>query len=77
MPLILIGLTLIGVHFNSSGLVLVDPLVKGLGFAVIVPVVSLIIGSSVLGSEIDDGTMRFSNPAPRRQPETQVLASAS
>lgn len=27
--------------------------------------------------EIDDGTMRFSNPAPRRQPETQVLASAS
>jgi cation diffusion facilitator CzcD-associated flavoprotein CzcO len=26
---------------------------------------------------IDDGTMRFSNPAPRRQPETQVLASAS
>jgi monooxygenase len=27
--------------------------------------------------EIDDGTMRFSDPAPRRQPETQVLASAS
>jgi len=25
---------------------------------------------------IDDGTMRFSNPSPRRQPETQVLASA-
>jgi hypothetical protein len=27
--------------------------------------------------EIDDGVMRFSNPAPRRQPETQALASAS
>jgi cation diffusion facilitator CzcD-associated flavoprotein CzcO len=26
---------------------------------------------------IDDGAMRFSNPAPRRQPETQALASAS
>lgn len=26
---------------------------------------------------IDDGTMRFSNPVARRQPETQVLASAS
>jgi monooxygenase len=27
--------------------------------------------------EIDDGAMRFYNPAPRAQPETQVLASAS
>ena len=27
--------------------------------------------------QIDDGAMRFSNPSPRRQPETQVLASAS
>ena len=26
---------------------------------------------------VDDGTMRFSNPAPQAQPETQALASAS
>jgi ABC-2 type transport system permease protein len=79
MPLILIGLTLIGAHFNSSGLVLVDPLVKGLGFAVIVPVVSLIIGSSVLGSEIDDGTIVhiLTKPIPRSEIVLTKLAVAA
>ncbi len=57
MPLILIALTLLGRAFNDDRSVLVDPLIHAIGFAVIVPVVSLIIGSSVLGSEIDDGTI--------------------
>jgi ABC-2 type transport system permease protein len=67
LPVLLIGLAVIG---RASG---VDPdhwgsaVILGLGFAVVLPVVSLIVGTGVLGSEIDDGTVVhiLSKPLPR------------
>jgi ABC-2 type transport system permease protein len=67
LPILLIGLAVIG---RASG---VDPdhwgdaVIFGLGFAVVLPVVSLIVGTGVLGSEIDDGTVVhiLSKPLPR------------
>jgi ABC-2 type transport system permease protein len=69
LPVLLIGLAVIG---RASG---VDPdnwgeaVILGMGFAVVLPVVSLIVGTGVLGSEIDDGTVVhiLSKPLPRRE----------
>ena len=40
----------------------------GLGLAVVLPVIALIVGTGVLGSEIDDGTIVhiLTKPLPRR-----------
>jgi ABC-2 type transport system permease protein len=69
LPVLLIGLTLLG-HLNDT----VDtdwirPIEQGLGFGVVVPVMALIIGASVIGSEIDDGTIVhiLTKPLPRRE----------
>jgi ABC-2 type transport system permease protein len=57
LPLLLIGLALI-CRANQ-----VDPdqwgqaVIVGLGLAVVLPVIALIVGTGVLGSEIDDGTI--------------------
>src|SRR5258705_4398837 len=56
-PVLLIGLTMLG-HFKSpDNLDWVDPIVRGLGFAVVVPILAIIIGTSVVVSEIDDGPL--------------------
>jgi ABC-2 type transport system permease protein len=57
LPMVLIGLALLGHlrHPHQSDWVL--PVVAGLGFTVVVPILALIIGTSVVGSEIDDGTL--------------------
>jgi len=49
------------------------------GFAVIVPIVSLIVGSSVIGSEIDDGTIVhiMTKPIPRSEIVLSKLAVAA
>jgi ABC-2 type transport system permease protein len=68
LPLLLVGLALI-CRAND-----VDPaqwgqaVVVGLGLAVVLPVISLIVGTGVLGSEIDDGTIVhiLTKPLPRR-----------
>jgi len=69
LPVLLIGLAVIG---RASG---VDPdnwgeaVILGMGFAVVLPVVSLIVGTGVLGSEIDDGTVVhiLAKPLPRHE----------
>lgn len=69
MPLVLIGLTLIGVT-SGSGSDGWGPLVFGnLGLAVVLPLTALIVGSSVLGLEIDDGTIThlLTKPLPRSE----------
>lgn len=69
MPLVLIGLTLIGVS-SGSGADGWGPLVfGGLGLSVILPLTALIVGSSVLGLEIDDGTIThlLTKPLPRSE----------
>jgi ABC-2 type transport system permease protein len=57
LPLLLVGITVIlrvaGV--NSSDWT--QPVVIALGYATLLPVVALIVGTGVLGAEIDDGTI--------------------
>lgn len=79
MPALLIGLTLIG---ESSGKPVSDwgPVVFGqLGLAVILPLTSLIVGSCVLGLEIEDGTIThlLTKPLPRREIILAKLAVAA
>jgi ABC-2 type transport system permease protein len=68
LPLLLIALAVIcraaGVDADQWG----QAVVQGLGLAVALPVISLIVGTGVLGSEVDDGTIVhiLTKPLPRR-----------
>ncbi|MCX4472791.1 ABC-2 family transporter protein [Micromonospora sp. MW-13] len=55
------------------------PVLVGLGLAVVLPVVALIVGTGVLGAEIDDGTIVhiLTKPLPRWQIVLPKLAVAS
>ncbi|MBF9134946.1 ABC transporter permease [Plantactinospora sp. S1510] len=46
-----------------------SPIIYGLGLGVVLPVIALIVGTAVLGSEIDDGTLVhvLTKPLPRWQ----------
>ncbi len=69
LPLLLVGLAVLcragGVEVTDWGPVLLN----GLGIAVVLPLTALIIGTSVIGSEIDDGTVVhiLTKPLPRRE----------
>ena len=70
MPIILIGLTLLAVISGEADQDDWGPLVfSNLGLAVILPLTALIVGSSVLGLEIDDGTITHlvTKPLPRSE----------
>jgi ABC-2 type transport system permease protein len=68
LPLLMIVLALIcranGVEASQWG----QPVIVGLGFVVVLPVTALIVGTGVLGSEVDDGTIVhiLTKPLPRR-----------
>jgi len=68
LPILLVGLALLcrayDVHPDQWG----QAVVVGLGLAVLLPVTSLIVGTGVLGSEVDDGTIIhiLTKPLPRR-----------
>ncbi|TNH27546.1 ABC transporter permease [Micromonospora orduensis] len=69
LPLVLLGLAVLcrslGVDPGQWG----PPVLVGLGLAVVLPVVALIVGTGVLGAEIDDGTVVhiLTKPLPRWQ----------
>ena len=70
MPLLLIVLTVLCA--NSSSIATaewVEVLIGDLGVAVVLPLTALIIGTSVLGSEIEDGTIThiLAKPLPRSE----------
>ncbi|GAB3448119.1 ABC transporter permease [Actinophytocola sediminis] len=69
MPLVLIGLTLIAVSTGAQPENWGPLVFGGLGLAVILPLTALIVGSSVLGLEIDDGTIThlLTKPLPRSE----------
>ncbi|HEY8532724.1 MAG TPA: ABC transporter permease subunit [Micromonospora sp.] len=54
------------------------PVIGGLGLGVLLPVIPLLVGTSVLGSEIDDGTIVYvlTKPLPRWQIVLPKLAVA-
>lgn len=68
LPALMVVLGLVAVGFDASPRDWVPAVVVGLGFAVVLPVMALIVGASVLGSEIDDGTAVhiLTKPLPRR-----------
>ena len=69
LPLLMFVLTLIakssGTSPDSWGAAIID----GIGFTVMLPVIALIVGTGVLGSEIDDGTVVhiLAKPLPRQE----------
>lgn len=69
MPIILIGLTLLGISAPVSDAEWGPTVFTGLGLSVILPLTALIVGSSALGLEIDDGTIThlLTKPLPRSE----------
>ncbi|HEY7597608.1 MAG TPA: ABC transporter permease subunit [Actinophytocola sp.] len=78
MPIVLIGLTLIGVSADVSDPDWGPTVFGNLGLSVILPLTALIVGSSVLGLEIDDGTIThlLTKPLPRSEIVLSKLAVA-
>jgi ABC-2 type transport system permease protein len=66
LPLILIGLAWLGSALAKPR-EFAAPVLVGLGVAVVLPVISLIVGTGVLATEIDDGTVVhiLTKPLPR------------
>ncbi|MEU4215583.1 ABC transporter permease [Actinoplanes sp. NPDC026623] len=68
LPALLVGLALLCWANNVRPSDWGAPVLVGLGLAVVLPVVTLIVGTGVLGSEVDDGTIVhiLTKPLPRR-----------
>lgn len=69
MPVLLIGLTLFGMTTPGSPEDWAPVILGDLGLGVILPLTALIVGSSVLGLEIEDGTIThiLTKPLPRHE----------
>ncbi|GAA1811380.1 ABC transporter permease subunit [Planosporangium flavigriseum] len=78
LPLLLIGLALLSDALGASPRAWAQPILGGLGFGAVLPVIALIVGTGVLGSEIDDGTLVhvLAKPLPRSQIILTKLAVA-
>jgi ABC-2 type transport system permease protein len=57
LPILLVGLAALSRGFGVNAQEWAWPVIGGLGFAVLLPVTALIVGTGVLGAEIDDGTV--------------------
>jgi ABC-2 type transport system permease protein len=69
LPLLLVGLAMLCRAYDVNPVDWGEPVLVGLGLAVMLPVISLIVGTGVLGSEVDDGTIVhiLTKPLPRRE----------
>jgi ABC-2 type transport system permease protein len=67
LPILLVGLALICRAYDVDPTQWGGPVLVGLGLAVVLPVIALIVGTGVLGSEVDDGTIVhiLTKPLPR------------
>ena len=68
LPVLLVGLALLCRAYDVNPADWGEPVLVGLGLAVVLPVITLIVGTGVLGSEVDDGTIVhiLTKPLPRR-----------
>ncbi len=68
LPVLLVGLALLCRAYQVNPADWGPPVLVGLGLAVVLPVIALIVGTGVLGSEVDDGTLVhiLTTPLPRR-----------
>ncbi len=69
LPLLMIGLAWLADGLGAEPDDWVPVVVLGLGLNVVLPIVALVVGTGVLGSEIDDGTLVhvLAKPLPRRE----------
>jgi len=69
LPLLLIGLAALADGLGARPDEWATPVLVGLGFAVVLPVIALIVGTGVLGAEIDDNTLVYvlATPQPRQR----------
>jgi ABC-2 type transport system permease protein len=69
LPLLMIGLAVLSEAFGASPSDWAPPVIIGLGLTVVLPITTLIVGTGVLGAEIDDGTVVhiLTKPLPRRE----------
>lgn len=80
--LLLIGMAALARSFGVVPSMWAAPVLVGLGLAVVLPVLALVVGTTVLGAEIDDGTVvhLLATPVPRWQvvlPKLAVAASVT
>jgi ABC-2 type transport system permease protein len=68
LPILLVGLAALCRAYDVNPADWGEPVLVGLGLAVVLPVITLITGTGVLGSEVDDGTIVhiLTKPLPRR-----------
>lgn len=78
-PLLVAGLVLLSSSFDVDPALWGEPVLAGLGLAVVLPVVALVVGTGVLASEIDEGTVVhiLATPVPRWQIIAPKLAVAT
>ena len=78
LPLIVIGLAALCRATGVAPEDWTETVAIGLGIAVVLPIIALIVGTGVLGSEIDDGTIVhiLTKPLPRREIVLAKLAVA-
>jgi ABC-2 type transport system permease protein len=64
-----VGLALLSQALGATPQDWGEPVIVGLGVSVVLPVLALVVGAGVLGSEIDDGTLAhiLAKPLPRRE----------
>jgi ABC-2 type transport system permease protein len=69
LPVLLVVLAIVARSAGVDPAQWAQPVLVGLGLAVVLPVVALIVGTGVLGSEIEDGTIVhiLTKPLPRWQ----------
>jgi ABC-2 type transport system permease protein len=79
LPLLLVGLTALAHGLDPDPSEWGEPVVAGLGFAVVLPMIALVVGTGVLGAEIDDGTIVqvLATPVARRDIVLAKLAVAA
>ena len=69
LPLILIGIAVLARVAGAEPSDWGEAVIVGLGFSATIPIIALIVGTGVLGSEIDDGTVThiLAKPLPRSE----------
>ncbi|MER5453445.1 ABC transporter permease [Micromonospora sp. NPDC002389] len=82
LPVLLVALAVLSRGLGVAPTDWGPPVLVGLGLAVVLPVIALIVGTGVLGAEIDDGTVVhvLTTPLPRWQivlPKLAVAAGAT
>ena len=79
LPVLLVGLTALAHGLQPDPADWGEPILAGLGFGVLLPMIALVVGTGVLGAEISDGTIVhiLSTPVPRKDIVLSKLAVAA